>query len=199
VNRNLPGLSVILLSLPFGNAWSAVVARIEQKPGGVIAFYSGSVNLDGLQLYSASPVPSSYNYRNVQADLGRIGIGGVASFLRYRGVTGPREIGASSPQYVPTSSTGQFVGIYGSIGHIWVPVNYISETPMSGTASWDGTTLASMGLSVGEYIWTWGIGSASDSFSLIIVPESSSTLFLVIGALGFASRRHRINQTTRHG
>ncbi len=188
-------LLICFFAASLHHAWSAVIARIEENGGGVLASYSGSIDLVGLRLYSTNPVPS-FGYQNVQADSGRFGIGGSASFLRYSGLLGPRTIGSASLQYIPTSVTGEFAGIWGNIGHIWVPLDYISDSQISGTSSWSGRSLASLGLSVGEYTWTWGSGASGDSFTLLIVPEPSCVHLLWLGALSLILHRHRCNRSS---
>ncbi len=197
MNPTLPTLLVIVFVALCHDSRAAVIARIEENGDGVSAFYSGSISLVGLQVSSPDPLPSS-GYQNVQADSGRFGIGGSASFLRYRGLQGPQTIGSASPKYIPTSVTGDFTGIWGTIGHIWVPVNYSSSSPISGTSSWSGRSLASLGLSVGEYTWTWGSGASSDSFTLQVVPEPSPAILFGFGIFGLVSRRRRATPKPAH-
>ena len=187
-------LSICLFAASLHDARAAIIARIEENGDGVLGSYSGSINLVGLQLYSSNPVPS-FGYQNVQANYGRFGIGGSTSFLRYQGLLGPQAIGLASLQYIPTSITGDFAGVWGNIGHIWVPVGYISGSPISGTSSWSGRTLASLGLSVGEYAWTWGSGSSSDKFTLLIVPEPSTVPLVGLGVLCLIAHRNRCNRS----
>ena len=192
MNPKLPAFAICVYAASSCDVLSAVIARFEENSSGVLAAYSGSINLDGLQLYSTNALPSS-PFRTVRADLGRFGIGGSPLFLRYQGIAGPGAIGSEALQYVPTSSAGDFIGIFGNSRHIWVPVDYITETPISGTTSWDSRNLASLGLSVGEYVWTWGSGASSDSFTLLVVPEPSSALLLGFGAFSLVLHRQRTN------
>lgn len=186
----IPTLLVFVFVGSCHDARAAVIARIEENGDGVLAFYSGSINLVGLQVYSPNPLPS-FGYQNIQADSGRFGIGGSVYFLRYRGLQGPQIIGSGSPQYIPKSVTGDFMGIWGKFGDIWVPVNYSSDSPISGTSLWSGQTLGSMGLSVGEYTWTWGSGASSDSIILQVVPEASPAILVWLGLFSLISRRRR--------
>jgi hypothetical protein len=190
MNLKLATFAVVAYVASSQGALTAVVARYEETSIGVRASYSGSINLDGLQLYSATALPSS-SFRPVRADLGRFGIGGSTFFLRYMGIAGPSAIGLEALQYVPTSSTGEFAGVFGISGHIWVPTDYISEAPISGTTAWDSRTLASLGLSTGEYVWTWGSGASRDSFTLLIIPESSSILLVGLGSFSLVFNRKR--------
>ena len=196
MNLKFATVAVVVYVASSQGALTAVVARYEETAIGVRASYSGSINLDGLRLYSTTALPSS-GFRPVRADLGRFGIGGSTFFLRYMGVTGPRAIGSEALQYVPTSSTGEFAGIFGSSGHIWVPTDYVSEAPISGTTAWDSRTLASLGLSTGEYVWTWGSGASSDSFTLVVVPEPSPVLLVGLGSFSLVFIRKRTNESNK--
>jgi hypothetical protein len=50
--------------------------------------------------------------------------------------------------------------------------------------------LASLGLTVGSYVWSWG-GSNPDSLTLNIVPEPTTALLLATGLLGLAVQGRR--------
>jgi hypothetical protein len=70
---------------------------------------------------------------------------------------------------------------------------YFSGSPLSGTATWAGTTIASMQLTLGTYLWTWGAGATADSFTLNIgvVPEPSSSIITGCALTGRALCRRR--------
>ena len=53
-----------------------------------------------------------------------------------------------------------------------VPSGYTSNTIISGTATYAGATIASMGLTPGTYTWAWGSGASSSSIVMVI--EGSS-------------------------
>ena len=88
------------------------------------------------------------------------------------------------------SASGDFVGIRNSerpISGLLVPQGYSSGNPLSSSATWNNATFASLGVTPGTYVWTWGTGLANQNFTLIIggagVPDGGSTVSL----LGFAS------------
>jgi hypothetical protein len=71
---------------------------------------------------------------------------------------------------------------------------YTSESTLSGSSTYDGQTIASLGLTPGRYVYTWGSGADADSLSLNIgVPEPSTWTMMLIGfgGLGFAGWRAR--------
>ena len=89
---------------------------------------------------------------------------------------------------------GDMVGIFNS-SELYVPPGYTSgDVITSGSAQFYSQTFASMGLTEGNYVWTWGSGGNTDSltFQIGAVPEPSSTIMLGIGALGIITCRRRI-------
>jgi len=79
---------------------------------------------------------------------------------------------------------GDRVGIIRTLGVV-VPSGYVSGTALSSSATWNSATVASLGVTPGTYVWSWGAG-ANQNFTLIIrgagVPDGGSTVSL----LGFA-------------
>jgi len=86
----------------------------------------------------------------------------------------------------------------GAVGDLITPDGYISGSALSGTATWSGTTISSLGLTPGTYTWTWGTGPDADSLTVNIgvVPEPSTLTLLGIGIAGVAGgswlRRKRV-------
>ena len=62
---------------------------------------------------------------------------------------------------------------------LFVPSGYLSGNPLSGTSTYNNATFASLGVTPGTYVWTWGAGGANQNFTLIIgpagVPDAGST------------------------
>ena len=88
-------------------------------------------------------------------------------------MTGPAVFGSGF--FTPESSgTGGLIGIYwGHVtpdvtGQITVPVGYISGTTITNSGIYDNATFASLGVTPGTYVWTWGSG-ADQSFTLNVV------------------------------
>ncbi len=98
-----------------------------------------------------------------------------------------------------SSATGDYFGIYvdGSGTYLVAPTGYSSGSHLSGSATWDNTTISGLGMTPGTYTWNWGSGATADSLEVIIpasVPEPSTAALAVIGAGVIATyirSRHR--------
>jgi VPDSG-CTERM motif len=89
------------------------------------------------------------------------------------------------------------VGIYKVLDYVVVPTDYVSGTALSDTAAWLGKTFATLGVTPGTYVWTWGTGLPNQNFTLIIgragVPDGGSTVSLLgFGLLGLAALRRKL-------
>jgi hypothetical protein len=80
-------------------------------------------------------------------------------------------------------------GDYGGSGAIIVPIGYVSGSILgTSTITFDGTTLADLGVVDGTYVWTWGVGPDADSFTLnigtapvVATPEPATLALLGTG------------------
>ncbi len=94
-----------------------------------------------------------------------------------------------------TSDFGDPVGIHGGLsgGLLYVPAGYISGTQLVTSSTYANQTLASLGLTPGNYVFRWGSGGSADSLTVSIVPEPSSSSLLgcgaVVGVLFIRARR----------
>jgi hypothetical protein len=72
----------------------------------------------------------------------------------------------------------------------------VSGTSVSDLTTFAGDTFASLGVTPGTYVWTWGSGATADSFTLQIgpaqtVPEPASLTLLAVGLAGLGMVLHR--------
>lgn len=188
-------VAAVLLAPAAANATPYVV-RIVQQGSNVIASGSGEFDLTGLtfdSVYSTSEAGIGPNVAGLYSGSSN-SPAGVSS---YAGVTGPTSFGSGCCTYTP-NSTGDAVYIYEAIQFFAVPFGYQSGSPLSNTTIWNNATFASLGVTPGTYVWTWGTG-ADQSFTLMIgsavgVPEPAALGIFGFGVLlvgGFICLRRR--------
>jgi MYXO-CTERM domain-containing protein len=161
--------AMVLVTSLAGTADAGFVVDVSQVGSNVVATGSGSLDLTGLSfLFSGVDSPG------VNPGDGVIVVGPpITAVDAYRGATGPTSFGGGS--FTPASSSnGDLVAIEGALGDIVVPEGYVSFTPLSGSATWDNTTIAGLGLTPGTYTYTWGAGGPAQSLTVNVVPEPSS-------------------------
>jgi hypothetical protein len=178
------------------------VVTLTQQEGDVVATGSGPIDLTGLSFFGA---PANINDGLIVPSTAFINFGsngGPQSI--YTGFTGPASFGSGSGASA-SSAVGDLVGIVGGripifsdITFLVVPSGYVSDSPLSDTATFAGQTLTSLGATTGKYEWTWGTG-ANQNFTLEIaaVPEPGTwalllTGFAVLGAMMRSRRRMAI-------
>ena len=115
----------------------------------------------------------------------------VSAFL---GLSGPASFGHGS-NTAASSGSGNVVLVPGHNGDLDVPADYVSGSPLSATDTWNRQTIASLGLTPGSYVYTWGSGATADSYTLNInaVPEPATIGGVgVVAALLSLRRRRRM-------
>ena len=170
----------------------AYTVTLEQIGSNVVANGSGAINLTGLTF-----VISGADNPGIVPFSGVISTGPFASMIDgYRGFTGPMDFGSGAGA-LPNTASGDFVGISGVGLGLFVPLNYISGTALSDSMTFNNATFASLGVTPGTYVWTWGTGLPNQNFTLIIgragVPDGGSTVSLLgCALLGLAALRRRL-------
>jgi hypothetical protein len=104
--------------------------------------------------------------------------------------SGPLSIGTGGDIFFPTSGSGDQFGTDFVFRTLVVPAGYTSGSALSGSSTYAGESFASIGLTPGTYVWSWGSGGSADSLTLI-VPEPSAVLLL---ATGFAALAWRVRR-----
>jgi hypothetical protein len=176
-----------------GPAEAKVVIDIVQSGDDVVATGSGALDLTDLTL-----AHTETGFGGVDANVAGIIVGsfpGATSL--YTGLTGPVSFGTGD-FFSSSSGSGDILGVVGNSGSvpvIFVPDGYVSGSPLSGSSTYDGQTLASLGLTRGTYVYTWGSGADADSLTVNIgaaaTPEPATWAMMLLGfaGLGFAGHR----------
>jgi PEP-CTERM motif len=177
-----------------GPAEAAVTIDIRQSGANVVVAGSGAIELAGLTFFSSGTGvgPGAVEGSSGVAWVGMAG----ASVDLYRGATGPASFGTGGT-ISGSSGAGDAFGLLGTaittFPLLLVPPGYVSGSALSGSSIFDSATIASLGLTVGTYVYTWGSGASADRLTVDIgaVPEPSTwaMMFLGFASLGFAGYR----------
>ncbi len=186
-----------LACLASSPAKATFIVDILQEGPDVVAIGSGSLNLTGLTQTAGSSSAAA----RVQPDLGVIALGFSSNIDGYTGFAGPATFGgggttaastesgvrvtmqATNPSFPPTDNL------------LYVPAGYASGGALSDMATFSNETLSGLGLTVGTYVWSWGMsaGVVSDRFVINVgtVPEPSSLSLVAVGLAAATMRRPR--------
>ena len=174
------------------SAKAELVIDITQQGSNVVATGFGTLDTTDLTAGGNNPGPLTF----VEGNLAAINIGSGAS-TAFSSVSGPASFGSGN-FFSASSSSGSFFGISGSDGLLLVPQGYTSGSFLSGTDTFDSTTIAGLGLTPGTYTYTWGTGPDADSLVVNIgsvspVPEATTWAMMLLGfaGVGFMAYRKR--------
>ncbi|MEM7147384.1 MAG: hypothetical protein AAF591_19875 [Verrucomicrobiota bacterium] len=174
----------LLLVVP---AQGIVIVTVTESGGDVIFSAMGTLNIDALSLDTsgdsiAGVVPSFAMGMDSEFSLGA----DPASSLDvdfYVGLTAlGGALGPGTAAVFPTSGTGDRFGI--SLGNeVRVPDGFVSGGTINATSVFGATDFATIGLTQGTYVWSWGNAGTADQITVNIVPEPSVVVF--VGAFCF--------------
>jgi hypothetical protein len=165
-----------------GQAEASGVIDISQVGGNVVATGSGTVDLSGLTYNTTFSQEEGVN-----PSFGAVIIGPGGDIDVYTGISGPASFGPGVITYA-SSGSGDALGVSEGEAALAVPAGYVSGTSLSGSSTFDSATLASLGLTPGKYVYTWGSGPDADSLTVDIgsVPEPSTWAMMLLGFAGIA-------------
>jgi len=113
----------------------------------------------------------------------------------YIGFTGPSSFGGGDVALANFSSGDVFAF---DLDAMFLPSGYVSGNPLSDMAIYFTATVASLGLTPGTYVWTWGTGLENQNVTLQIgpagVPDGGTTVSLLgCALLGLAALRRKLS------
>lgn len=175
-------LATVLLCMATCVSQAAVVINMAEQGGDVVATMSGTLNITDLSTGGTGGQPG---FMNPSSGLLLLG-GSTNSFAVYTTITSPPNAGAfgTGGSTLTSSFSGDFLGLISLNSSIRVPTGYTSGAALSSTTTWSSTTLATLGVTPGDYVWSWGSGANADTATLSVaapVPEPA-TWMLGLGA-----------------
>ncbi len=151
-------------------SFAVYTVNIQQVGSDVVATGGGSINLTALHLAGLNGAAATLMWPS-SGDL-RLGTG---NFNVYNNFVGPANFGTGGITFAD-SNTGVVVSVYNTT-EIHVPTAYVSGANLgTSTATWNGATYTSLGITPGTYTWSWGAaGPNADSFIVNIVAPPPTT------------------------
>jgi hypothetical protein len=171
---------VIVWGFSIRPAQAGYIVTLQQLGPNVVATGSGTLDMTDLTLLLSNDTSTVARMIPSFAQL-IMGPTGGGTIDDYTGYTGPTNFGSGFITDA-SSGSGDTVFMAGDPGNLTlaVPAGYISGNPLSASDIYSGQTFSSLGVTPGTYIWSWGTGVHADSFTLIAVPDSGSTLGLLV-------------------
>jgi hypothetical protein len=199
VSPGLAALAMLVLLAPAAANATPYVVKLKQQGTDVVAIGSGEFDLTGLNSLGLDDTVVG-----ISPNVGFLGAvaprAGIYTVMTYTGLTGPATNFGSGGIAFASSAHGIFAGIYISsdfygVPVIYLPIDYNSGTPLAGSLTWNNASFASLGVTPGAYVWTWGTG-AEQSYTLrIAVPEPATLAMFGFGLLlvgTFVGLRRRV-------
>lgn len=157
-----------------GSAQAAVLFSFEETGGDVVGTLSGSLDLEGATPFGPSPIPLDV----IRPNAGFVSVSGGAG-ARYA-ILGPAIFGTGSAVF--GVGDGDAFSVNGGFQAISVPDGY-GGGQLNSTLTFAGTTLALLGITPGEYVYSLPNDTVTLRFNAAVIPLPA-TLPLLLGALG---------------
>jgi hypothetical protein len=187
------GMCALLISTAAAGATPYTVT-LEEVGTDVVAVGDGDIDISGLSVGAQQDEIFS---PNMNPSIGYLFTGSGASLSElqyYFGMSGPSSFGIGDTTESSSATGSSQIGLFGYYGGLFLPYGYTSETPISVSATYDNATFASLGVTPGTYVWTWGTGP-DQSFTLEIgatpLPAALPLFVTGLGALGLLGWRRK--------
>ena len=178
---------------------AGAIIDVTQVGANVVVTGSGVIDLDGLTFLGTGSLQVN---GIIWPDAATVLVGAEGFTDLYGGVSGPATMGPGGEVYAD-SATGDQFGVTGSaLGSpvILVPSGYDGSTSLSGSSTFNNTTLAELGLTPGTYVYTWEPAAVPGALAqdgnvtvnvLSGVPEPSTWAMMALGFAGIGLLAYR--------
>jgi len=180
------------LLLSQGQAKAVLTYNIFESAGNVVIQTSGSLNLTGAVLNETKSCDYAAGRITSAIEVLCTGPGNEVDVYR---ISGPTSFNGTVSTFPASSVSGITTGFSGNVD-ILIGPDYISGTPIVSSATFNGTTLASLGFTTSGLIGTWSLTGTSETIQVFLGNPPSAAVpgplpLLGIGAAFSWSRRLR--------
>ena len=175
IGRSPSRLALLLIALVFAclgirqSAQAGHTVTLQEVGPDVVATGSGAINLTGLTFVAHFHLNAAIDPPHATIRTGPLS----PVDLYHTESSGPVSFGSGHETFA-SSGSGQMVGI-GGLHTLIVPGGYVSGTFLSASATYSNATVASLGVTPGTYVWTWGTGLNQNFTLQIPVPPPPVT------------------------
>ncbi|MFC5342296.1 hypothetical protein ACETK8_13605 [Brevundimonas staleyi] len=170
--------AAIVFALGLGSpAHAEYTFSVQQVGPDVVVTGSGTLNTTALTMPGAQ---TAFGANGAMTSVSVItgACGGAVAVRQFTGMTGPTSLPVSTTT-LGSSGSGDcvaFTTVLNGGPSVWIPSAWTPGDPFSSTNTFSGQTLASMGLTPGTYVWSWGSGPTADRYILRIGPPPVPTM-----------------------
>lgn len=178
---------------------AAYTITFQQVGSDVVSTGTGSLNLASLTLILSSVANNYLGFEWPNNPSAIVGTGSYSVYY-FNSVSGPSNFGTGGNAAGSLPSSGGLFGITPGGSDLFVPQSYVngSDSGIS-TSTYSNTTLASLGITPGAYVYSFGSGETSDTFTIQAgggvgpVPEPATWAMMLVGfaGVGVTVRRRR--------
>ena len=192
--RSILAASIIGLVSLAGSAHGAITINIAEVGSDVVLTYTGNLDLTDIYLADSYANPGGGQSITPGSSSFAIGTSPYMDVYTHHGDTGITVFGTGTSQIYADTSTGDLFACmaFGTSYNLFLPGDYDFVSNLSGTSTWNDTTLAEMGLIPGS---SHGFTLPHDTFTVNIgssIPEPSTAGLLgLLTATGLFNRRRR--------
>jgi hypothetical protein len=157
---------------------SILTFTLVESGSNVVGTVSGTLNTVALTMGN-----NSSNTAMLCASVGAIIVGPDQYQRGWTGFASTTSSFGTSSFLPANTATGDTVGLSFANKALYVSPSYVSGSVLSGNATWNGNTFASLGITPGTYTMTYNGGADSVVLQVGAIPEPATIAILGLGGL----------------